>query len=263
VAFRPLRLGAPAAAAVGFAVALSLIVSPPAASAQTVATITPSFAPDLPGARTSVTFAASFTGGAGALPAPLSKTVILLPADLAKTLEWPTTRGCSRAQLQAHGAHGCPPHSQIGAGSALVQWPEGSSTASERANLQLFVGPTEGVYTLQLLAEGHRPLRRRVVISLVLFGVTGPYSGGMEASVPPLPTRPGLPDASVVSFSVTVGPAASQAAGAHSRSAAGSRWGEMELFVPRSCPAGGFPWMADFTYADGSSQEVTAAVPCP
>lgn len=261
MAFRPLRVGA-LAAAVGFAVALSLIASPPAASAQTMATITPSFAPDLPGARTSVTFAASFAGGAGAPPAPLSKTVILLPADLAKTLEWPTTRGCSRAQLQAHGAQGCPPHSQIGAGSALVEWREGSSTASERANLQLFVGPTEGVYTLQLLAEGQRPLRRRVVISLVLFGVTGPYSGGMEASVPPLPTRPGLSDASVVSFSVTVGPS-SRAEGTRGGGAATRRWGEMELFVPRSCPAGGFPWAADFTYTDGSSQEVTAAVPCP
>ncbi len=261
MAFRPPRVGALAAAA-GFAVALSSIASPPAASAQTVATIAPSFAPDLSGARTSVTFAASFTGAAGALPAPLRKTVILLPADLAKTLEWPTTRGCSRAQLQAHGAQGCPPHSQIGVGRALVQWQEGSSTVSEQANLQLFVGPTEGVYTLQLLAEGQQPLRRRVVISLILFGVTGPYSGGMEAIVPPLPTRPGLPDASVVSFSVTVGPA-SRAAAVRGGGAAARRWGEMELFVPRSCPVGGFPWAADFSYADGSSQEVSAGVPCP
>ena len=196
--------------------------------------------------------------------------MILLPAELAKTLEWPTTRGCSRAQLQAHGAPGCPPHSQIGAGSALVQWQEGSSTAGEQANLQLFVGPTEGVYTLQLLAEGRQPLRRRVVISLVLFGVTGPYSAGMEATVPPLPTRPGLPDASVVNFSVTVGPAARGAGGGagggggeRGGGAAARRWGEMELFVPRSCPVGGFPWEAEFGYADGSLQEVGAGVPCP
>ena len=261
MAFHTLRIGA-LAAVVGFAAALSFIVLPSPASAQTIATIAPSFAPDLPGARTSVTFAASFSGGAGALPAPLSKAVILLPADLAKTLEWPTTRGCSRAHLQAHGARGCPPHSQIGAGSALVEWQEGSSTVSERANLQLFVGPTEGVYTLQLLAEGQQPLHRRVVISLALFAITAPYSAGMEAIIPPLPTLPGQPDASVVSFSVTVGPP-SQAADSRSSRAADSQWGEMELFVPRSCPAGGFPWTADFTYADGSSQEVTTAVPCP
>jgi hypothetical protein len=261
MAFHTLRTAALAAAA-GFAVVLSFIALPSGASAQTVATIEPSFAPDLPGARTSITFAASFSGGAGALPAPLSKAVILLPAGIAQTLEWPTTRGCSRAHLQAHGARGCPPRSQIGAGSALAEWREGSSTASELASLQLFIGPTDGEYTLQLLAEGQRPLRRRVVITLSLFAISAPYSGGMEATIPPIPTRPGQPDASVVSFSVTVGPP-SHTAHSRSRRAAEDRWGDMGLFVPRSCPAGGFPWTADFTYAGGASQEVTAAVPCP
>ena len=67
VALRPLKARAPAGA-IGLAVGLSLIALPPAAAAQTVATIAPSFAPDLPGARTSVTFAASFAGARARCP---------------------------------------------------------------------------------------------------------------------------------------------------------------------------------------------------
>ncbi len=236
-------------------------VLPPAASAQTVATIEPSFVPDHPGARTSATFAASFAGDGGALPAPLSKAIILLPAGFAETLQWPLSGGCSRAHLQAHGARGCSPRSQIGAGTVLLDWQEGSRTASERASLKLFTGPTDGEPVLELLAEGEQPIRRRVVMVLSLSLVSAPYSAAMEANIPPIPTRPGQPDASIVSFSVTVGPLG-RPRSSHRRPAAGSPWGELKVFVPRSCPLGGYPWTAAFTYEGGATQELTRTIPC-
>jgi hypothetical protein len=35
------------------------------------------------------------------------------------------------------------------------------------------------------------------------------------------------------------------------------------IIVPSRCPAGGFPFAADFTYADGSSGNTINKVPCP
>ncbi|MHB1808938.1 MAG: hypothetical protein ACYCU0_06545 [Solirubrobacteraceae bacterium] len=251
---------APLAAAL--AAALTLLACASAASAQTVASIVPAFTPDAVGARTSTTLTASFSAGAGALPSPVKKLVILLPAGIAPHLQWPRTEGCSRAHLQAHGARGCSPRSQIGSGSALLQWRGASGVASERVSLALFVGPNDGAYTMQLLAEGRRPIRRRLAITFQLFAISAPYSGGMEALIPPIPTLPGQSDASLASFSITVGPTARPAA-SRRRRATGSLWGEMGIFVPRSCPLGGYPWAADFSYADGASQQATATVPCP
>ena len=62
------------------------------------------------------------------------------------------------------------------------------------------------------------------------------------------------PNASFVSLSLTIG-GIGHSPRAHA--AAGS------ILVPRSCPAGGFPFAADFTFADGSTASESAAVACP
>jgi hypothetical protein len=236
---------------------LAWAVLPPAAAAQTVATIEPAFAPDRPGAQISVTFAARLSNDAGGIPAPLSKVVILLPAGLAETLLWPASSGCSSAHLRAHGARGCPRRSQIGAGSALLAWQEGSLTANERVRLGLFTAPTDGVPRLELLAEGQQPVHRRVVMNVSLSLISAPYSAVMETIIPPIATRPGQGDASLVSFSVTVGLLSKALV-----SLRPSPWGELELFAPRRCPVGGYPWTAEFTYQGGATQAVDAAIPC-
>jgi hypothetical protein len=230
----------------------------PAASAQTeggaVATLEPSFSPKQPGAFTAVGLGIRFTAppsAPGGLPAAVRKAVIWFPAGLAapSSLSWPLTRGCSPAHLRARGARGCPPRSQIGSGSELLAWPEGSGTRTERARLKLFIGPTDGEYAFELLAEGRPPLRRRTVVTESLFAASAPWSAGMDVSIPPIPTRPGGPDATVLSLSVTI-------ARVHGSVGLGER-------VPRSCPPGGYPWSATFTFADGSGQTANAAIPCP
>jgi hypothetical protein len=229
-----------------------------AAAAPTIATIEPSFAPDRFGARTVVDFAAHFAGSEGALPAPLHKVTVLVPGGLAgPRLEWPTTLGCSRSHLQRHGARGCPPNSQIGGGQALMAWREGARTVTESSKLWAFLGPTNGEYAIELLGEGLAPIHRRVVITESLFAMTGTYSGGLEGVVPPIPTRAGDPDASVISFSLAMG----RVGRPHPPSALESEG--MGLFVPGSCPSAGFPWEAEFEYADGSTQRVEAAAACP
>jgi hypothetical protein len=184
----------------------------------------------------------------------------MLPAGLANSPEWPSTAGCSRTHLLADGARGCPAHSEIGTGSASLEWRQGTHARSETARLALFVGPTDGAYTLQLLAEGRRPIRRRVVIRIGLEAISAPFSAGLEAPIPSIPTLPGGSEASIVSFALTVGRSTRPAASAGR--AALARWGEMGLFVPKSCPAGGYPWVADFKYANGEAEEVSGGAPC-
>lgn len=244
--------------ATALATLLALAGSALPAAATTTAQISPSFAPDRAGARTSVTFAASFSSSEGGLPSPLRKISIMLPYGLANRPQWPLTYGCSHAHLAAHGARGCPAHSEIGTGSAQLQWQQNGATRSESARLALFVGPTNGAYTLQLLAEGRRPIHRRVVFEVALAAISAPFSAGLQAPIAPIPTLPGGSDASIVSFSMTVGRSTRPTA----RGEALRRWGEMGLFVPTSCPAGGYPWVASFEYASGEAEEVAGATPC-
>jgi hypothetical protein len=71
----------------------------------------------------------------------------------------------------------------------------------------------------------------------------------LAVSIPPIPTLVLEPDASIISFSLAIGGSRSHAAGA--------------VTVPRRCPAGGFPFAAEFGFADGSRASAAAHVPCP
>jgi len=228
----------------------------PEAGSLTTATIEASFSPNHAGARTAATFGVHLSAPGG-IPAPLRKLTILIPGGLGgSTIEWPTTAGCSRATLVRRGAHGCPARSQMGSGSAQIAWREGGRTVTEKAKLWEFVGPTDGPYELQILGEGTTPIRRRVVSTVSLAAISGTYSASLETAIPPIPTRPGEPNASIVSFSITTGNAKQP------RFAGKGLYGGMGLFVPTPCPAGGYPWLAELGYEGGATQQGTTAIPC-
>ena len=81
-----------------------------------------------------------------------------------------------------------------------------------------------------------------------------PYGHKLIVSIPPIPTLVYEPDASIVSLSLTIG-----GVGARPRAhaAAGT------ITVPRRCPAGGFPFAANFAFADETAASATARVRCP
>jgi hypothetical protein len=227
------------------------LLATPAQAEETAARIKPSFSPDRLGARTAVSFGIHFTGGELGVPSPVRKAVVRIPAGLG--LELPNTRGCTLAHLRARGASGCPPRSQIGSGHALVDVHTGATIESEQATLWAFVGPLEnGQPTLEILGQGYTPLERRVAFSVKLEPDYGRYWGKLVALVPPIPSIPLEPNASTVSFSLTIGNTRHSGTG-----------GAIGIFVPKRCPAGGFPWAAEFSYADGSTSTATATTPCP
>ncbi len=175
-----------------------------ASAEATTATIRPSFSPDKLGAKAAFTFAAHFAGGELGVPSPVRRAVVHFPPGL--TLDVPKLTSCTKARLQAHGARGCPAQSQIGTGRALADVHVGSTVESEEAAVSAFVGPPQGLNpTIEILGQGYSPLEERVVITATALPDNPPYGEKLVMSVPAIPTIPLEPNASTVSFSVTIG----------------------------------------------------------
>jgi hypothetical protein len=225
----------------------------PAADAilePTTATISPSFSPDRLGAKAAFTFKVHFGGGELGVPSPVRKAVVHFPPGLRMYI--PSIRECTRARLVAHGASGCPARSQIGSGRAFGDVYAGFQAESEEVAVSAFLGPPQnGNPTIEVLGQGYSPLDERVVITGTVLLDKPPYGEELVMSVPAIPTIPLEPNASTVSFSLTIG---------------GARFRKHDpnaVMLPSSCPAGGFPFAADFTYEDGTTSSTTATVPCP
>jgi hypothetical protein len=228
---------------------VALLSLSPAAMATNAATISAAISPDRLGARGSLTVSLHFAGDEAGLPAPLQRAVVRFPAGM--SLEIPHLRSCSIEQLQNLGARDCPQQSKLGAGHALVESRSASETIAEGVELSAFLGPPNHLQpTLALLGEGTMPLAVRMVVSGAVLPDRAPYGEKLVMSIPPIATVPLEPDASIVDLSLTVGTKR------HTRTANAIR-------VPHKCPAGGFPFASEFTYADGSSGSATTTIRCP
>ncbi|MGH2854945.1 MAG: hypothetical protein ACRDLF_12230, partial [Solirubrobacteraceae bacterium] len=211
------------------------------AQAQTSATITPSLSPDRLGARAALTFTIRYAGGAGGVPSPVRRSVVRFPAGL--TLDIPRLRSCHPARLLSQGPGGCPAQSAIGRGRALAEVRSGTQTITEDVGLWAFIGPPQhGEPTLELFGQGYAPVQEQVVVTGTVLPDRAPYGEELVIPIPPIPTLPLQPDASTSSFSLTIG-----ASARHLTHNANT------VVVPSRCPAGGFPFAAEFTYADGST----------
>jgi hypothetical protein len=223
-----------------------------AAQAPSTATIAPSLLPDRLGAmgalRLTVNFGEGFSSG---IPLPVRRAVLRFPEGLG--IEIPHLRSCSIARLRARGPSGCSAQSELGTGHALAEAMAGSQLITENISLWLFLGPFHNLEpTFEILGQGVTPFDERVVLTGTVIPDHPPYGEDLVLSVPPIPTVPLEPDASMASMSLTVGtnkpPHPNQA---------------NTVVVPPSCPAGGFPFAAEITYAGGSSGNAFAHATCP
>ncbi len=220
-----------------------------ARAASTFASLTPTLLPDRPHARAALTLTIHFDGGENGVPAPLLHAELHLPVNV--DLDIPELRSCSATVLQSRGPAACPKRSLIGGGSALVEGVLGSQAATEFVSLQAFLGPLRNLQpTFEILAGGYKPIGAQLVLEASASPDRPPYGEALAMSVPPISTIPNEPDASVLTFSLTIG-----------RPRAGRR--VAAVIVPARCPRGGFPFEGDFTYADGSSSRAFATARCP
>lgn len=221
-------------------------------SQRTSAVISASLSPDRPGARSTLRFSIRYSGNeAGAVPSPVRRAVLSFPAGL--TLDIPQLSACSGRRLRARGARGCSPQSKLGDGHALVVAPLGSQTLSEAISLSIFLGAPRNLQpTVEVLGQGLTPFDERVLLSGATLSGQAPYGEELEISIPPIPTLPLEPNASMASISLEIGaPARTRASTANA------------VLVPSRCPPGGFPFAGEFTYADGSAGNATTTIPCP
>jgi hypothetical protein len=250
----PLKeLGALTDQATAYATAASAnTTSPTAASASTTsASIAPSLSPDRRHAKATLTVAIDYAGGESGLPSPVRSAILGLPAGL--SLNIPVLRSCDAEVLLAHGVSGCPAHSLIGTGHATALFNLGSQQVLEHVQLWAFLGPLRNLQpTFEILGEGFKPLGRAVVLTATALPARAPYGEELAMSIPPLATVPGQPDASITSFSLTIG------ISARKRTSASAT-----IVVPTHCPRGGLPFTAAFTYANGAQNRALAKIPCP
>jgi hypothetical protein len=222
-----------------------------ARAAETTATIAPSLSPDRLGARAGLTFTIDFAGGELGVPAPVLRAVLKFPAGL--SLDIPELRSCSAARLELRGAGGCPGQSKIGTGHAVTKAYLGTQLTIENVSLWAFLGPLRNLQaTVEILGEGYSPFAEQMVLSAnALASDRAPYGEGLELSIPPISTVPSGSDVSIVMFSLEIGTSGPRSADANT------------VLVPSRCPAGGFPFAAEFTYAGGATGSALASVPCP
>jgi hypothetical protein len=222
-----------------------------AAQAQTFATITPVLAPDRLGARAALTFTIHYAGGEFGVPSPVRQAVLQFPAGL--TLDIPSLRSCSTARLETRGAGGCPRQSEVGTGEAVVEANLGAQTMTEDVTLRAFLGPPDNLQpTFEIFGQGYTPLGEQLVLSASALGARPPYGEELVMSIPPIPTLPSESEASIVSFSLTIG--ASKRPLPRDANT---------VLVPSRCPRGGFPFAAEFTYAGGATGSALATALCP
>lgn len=249
------RIGRPLARAFWHAIPLGLGLLASAAGlagparAGTLASIAPSLRPDRPHARAALTVTIHLQDSDGGVPAPLRRAELHLPANVNLDIE--QLRSCSAKVLQAFGPAACPAAAAIGGGSALVAGELDTQTVTESVSMQAFLGPLRNLQpTFEILAAGFNPIDAQMVLTATASPDRAPYGEVLAMAVPPISTISSEPDASVLTFSLTIG---RPRAGRHAPA----------VIVPKRCPRGGFPFAGDFTFADGSSSRVWATAPCP
>jgi hypothetical protein len=232
------------------------------ASAAPAATLSASFAPERLGRRTTLSFGFQIDGGAGRVPPALTAVELSYPNYLGIALSGLGLAVCAEATLQAAGPAGCPANSVMGHGTARAEIALGPEVVQESAPITILrAADQEGHIAVLFSAIGTLPLAAGVVFPGVLLPAPAPFGGTLSIGVPLIASVPGAPNVALVQLRSTLGPSRvvyyEQVAG---RTLAYQPPG---ILLPNSCPPGGFPFAADFSFEDGSHASAATAVPCP
>jgi hypothetical protein len=239
------------------AVALVLVLCaclPGTALGATTATMNAALVPDRLGAATTLSFNFEIASSEHA-PALLTGIDFRYPSNLGVATSGLGVASCPVAELEAHGPSICPPDSHMGSGSALVEIPIGPRIVRETAHVALLAGPSQnGYFQILLSATGESPVAARVVLSTQLS------PGRLQIPVPPIPSLPEAPYVAVVRMHLTLGGHLTYYEPVHGKNVA---YQPMGIGLPRSCPRGGFPFSASFSFLGGGHADARTTVGCP
>lgn len=245
--------------------ALALLALPTAAAADAAneqASLHASFSPNRLGAPTTISFSFHLSTSEGAAPPPLTTLDLHLPAGMNYTTTTLGLATCRSATLAAKGIAGCPANSRLGYGSALVEVPFGVGAGHEIPEIQAVAGPSPGGNLVVLFyANGLFPVYAQLAFSGEVLPDVGRFGSQLSANVPLVTSVPGGPDVSIVDVQTTIGPShLTYYRRVHGRL---QPFHPRGVAVPERCPAGGFPFAAQFTFQDATTASAETTVPCP
>jgi hypothetical protein len=242
-------------------VALSLGL-PVAAQASTTATLSAAFTPEQLGRRTTLHFGFSFSAAPGQVPPPLTQIELRYPNNLGIALSGLGLATCAPLTLSELGPSGCPPNSIMGRGEAFTGIVLGVTPIRENAPIWIVRAPDqEGHLSVLFYSEGSTPVDTHIEFPGILLPADAPFGGVVSIGIPLVPTLPGAPYISVIHLHATIGPIGVtyyEHVGGVTLS-----YTPKGILLPSSCPRGGFPFAATFSFLDGSEAKATTAIPCP
>jgi hypothetical protein len=233
---------------------------PASTHASTVAKLKITFSPDRLGAQISIHTVVTYNNTAGGLPSPVVGFDLHLPPQLELIGSTLGLANCQPQALAENGPSACSPNARIGSGSATVAVPFGPEIVTETASVDILLGQPLGEQVgVLLFTESRSPVFAQLVFPGVLLLGTGAES--LSTSFPPTPTLPGAPDAAVMKMTLTVGPEhLIYYRQSHGRQVAFHPTG---VSLPSKCPRGGFTFVTDMHFEDGTALRLPYAVPCP
>ncbi len=248
-------------AALCLVLSVSVVSSSGAQAAQT-ATLRVVFSPDRLKANTALTFAIHVGSTAGSEPSPVTGVSLRIPAGMGLTMSQLGLAVCDRKALRLLGVSGCPREAVMGLGSATLRVAKGAESLEVHTDITAFMAPAQGEHTALLFyAEGQSGIIAELAFPGLLLGDSGPFGSRIALSLPPVPTVPGDPAASLVSMRLTVDPR-QLLYPEHVRGRT-AHYHPKGMAVPAVCPVGGFPFAADLHFEDGTSVTATTTVACP
>jgi hypothetical protein len=218
--------------------------------------------PEHLGQETTVGFGFQIFTHDGHVPTPVTSVDVRYPAHLGIALSGLGFANCSQTTLEEIG-QGCPPDSLMGFGTATAEIPIGPAIFSEIAHVTIFRAPAqEGQVGLLFHVEASNPVSAELVFPGLLLSAPPPFAGHIEIKVPVVPGLPGGPNVAVVKLRLTVGPIRRIFYYEHVHGKT-LRYHPKGVLLPDSCPRGGFPFAASFTFEDNSHAIAQTDVPCP
>jgi hypothetical protein len=243
------------------AACLCLYSAATASAAQTVA-LSAAFTPYRLGVPTTIDLNLQIQAPAGEIPSALTEVEVRYPQNLGFALSGLGLAVCSSSTLEAAGTSGCPANSIMGRGNALAELRFGPQLVTENASISIARAPDqEGHIALLLYASGPSPVNTQILSPAQLLPAGPPFGGRLNMQLPVIPSVPGAPDVAIVSLRVTLGPRGLT----YYEQTEGSTlaYTPKGILLPTTCPRGGFPFAATFSFLDGSHPVARTSVPCP
>lgn len=220
------------------------------------------FTPKRLGESTTIVISFEIASTTASVPSPLTHFNVSLPTGMGLGT---TTLGevtCTHTPLEERGRPGCSGNSLMGLGTAVVGVPFGPEVVRQNVDIAVLMAPPiEHRTTLLFYAAATTPITGEILFEGQLLPDTGQFGAELNTTIPLTATVPGAADVAVLSMQASIGPRGVT----YHRIVSGKRaaYQPIGMTVPSVCPHHGWPFIATFSFQDGTSVTATSRISCP